>query len=248
MLDFKKIAETPIVDVAKMLSLSLTDKGEQWVGTCPISKVNNATAFKITPSKNRFICFCSACKKLDKQGGDCIEMVRRVMNLPSTKDAAQHIVTTLGAPEKTEAKTGFDPLSYLESLDTASDQLTHLGISPETLRAFKAGYCGRGVNRGKLAVGICDMEGNPKAFVGVPLFETNELLYPKDYRVSYYLGVQLVEEGELHLFDTIKDALHAYENGLRSILILLQPITSDTLTSLQSLMKDRKCTTLEICY
>jgi hypothetical protein len=56
-LDFKAIAATPIADVARLLGFSLTEKGDQLVGPCPISQLTNPTAFKITPSMNRLICF-----------------------------------------------------------------------------------------------------------------------------------------------------------------------------------------------
>lgn len=259
-LDFAKIRDYPITDVASMLGLTLEERGEQLVGTCPISKANNATAFKITPSKNRFICFCSACKKLDKPGGDCIELVRRVRGMTNPRDAAQEIVAHFNKagkavdnpPPRQEVspskQSGFDPLAYLETLALMHDEIDYLGISPQTFRDFKAGYCSKGLNRGRLAVAICNANGEIMSFVGVPLKGDDGLLFPKGTQTPFYMGVQLVGEGELHLFDGILQAMEAYENGIRSLLILLRPITADTLKCLYALMAERNCTTLEICY
>src|SRR5689334_19925850 len=54
---------------------------QQHVGICPISKASNGTAFKATPSINRWACFCTTCKAQEKNHGDVIELVKRVKNI-----------------------------------------------------------------------------------------------------------------------------------------------------------------------
>src|SRR5271170_3621286 len=88
-MDFKQISALPITDLATKLGFNLTPKGDQLVGTCPISQVGGNTAFKITPLMNRFICFCPECKKLTKQGGDNIELMRRLRRCEAREAAAE---------------------------------------------------------------------------------------------------------------------------------------------------------------
>ena len=260
-MDFKQIAETPITNISSLLGLVLTEKqtefGAQLVGQCPISKGTNPTAFKITPSKNRFICFCSDCKKLPKPGGDCIELLARVRRI-STREAAGIISGADKAADTPAQKqevpapsqpTGFDPLSFLAHLDMTHEALTELGLSPDTLKAFKAGYCTKPSLRNRLAVGMVDAQGTLTGFVGVALKgEEPRLQFPKGVKIPFYVCVQLVEEGELHVFNDILQAMSAYEDGLRSMLVLLQPLIPDVLKCLWALMEHRKVMTLEICY
>ena len=256
-LDFAKIRDYPITDIASMLGLKLEEKGDQLVGICPISKANNATAFKITPNKNRFICFCSTCKKLDKPGGDCIELVRRVRGV-DVRQAAHEIELYFtkyrdGAgkaagndrPQQEVAdarkQAGFDPLTYLQTLDTEHDALKGLDILPETLVAFQAGYSSKGLNRGRLAVAWHDMTGTIKSFIGVSLNGDLPLyLMPKGVLTPYWFGCSRVEaEGELRIVPTLLDVLRAFENGCGNCIAPLRPIEPDAITSLYSLMKDK---------
>jgi hypothetical protein len=257
-LDFKAIAATPITDVAKMLGFSLTEKGAQLVGQCPISQSGNTTAFKLTPSMNRFICFCAECKKLPKQGGDCIELVRRFRRLDSHRAAAQEIARHFnGANEaddnpstKQEAASspskpsGFVPLTYLASLDAEHEALSGLDILPETLIQFKAGYSSKGLNRGRLAVAWHDMSGNITMFIGISL--TGDLplyLAPKGMELPYFFGAHaLEEEGELRILPTVLDVMRAVENGADNVICPLRPVDTLSLACLAAIVKRKKLT------
>ena len=256
-LDFNKIRDYPITDVATMLGFKLTEKGDQLVGCCPVSQLMNPTAFKITPSKNRFICFCAECKKFPKQGGDCIEMVRRFRRVEH-REAAAEIAKYFGAgkaadnaPPKQEVSperkpTGFDPLVYLETLDTTHDELTILGISPQTLRDYKAGYSSKGLNRGRLAVAWCDVTGEIRAFIGVALKgESPEYLLPKGFTLPYFFGVDHVREGQLWVLPSVFDVLSSAENGETNVICPIAPTTADALTSLRALLLEKNCT---LCF
>jgi hypothetical protein len=250
-LDFKAIAQTPILDVAKLLGLKLTEKGEQWVGSCPISQTGNATAFKITPKLNRFICFCPECKKFPKQGGDCIELVARMRRV-GHREAAAFISGAGKADDNARPQqevadgrkpSGFDPLKYLASLATEHDALKDLDIMPETLVAFQAGYAGKGPLRGRLSVAWHDVTGEIKVFVGVALNGDLPLYLMGDKNpMPYWFGTHRVEEGELRIVPTILDVMRAWENGATNVICPLAPTNADSLTCLQSLCATKKLT------
>jgi hypothetical protein len=258
-LDFKAISATPITDVARALGFVLTEKGEQLVGQCPISQTGNSTAFKITPSINRFICFCSACRQLPKQGGDCIELVRRFRRIDPKQVhlAAQEVQKLTGgaskvgdnAPQQQEVaedrkSLDFDPLKYLASLDAEHEALSGLDILPETLVHFKAGYCSKGRHRGRLAVAWHDVSGTLRFFIGVALAgEVPRYLAPKNHEMPYWFGVDRVEEAEdLHIVSDVFVVMRAYENGVQNTICPLRPCDPDALESLKGLTLAKKLT------
>jgi hypothetical protein len=51
-------------------------------------------------------------------------------------------------------------------LDASHASLATLGISAETLKAWKAGYSNSGTNRGRLAIALHDRDGNILGFAG----------------------------------------------------------------------------------
>jgi hypothetical protein len=258
-LDFKEITKTPIMDVAAMLGFKLTErqteKGPQFVGLCPISQLMTPAAFKVTPGINRFHCFCAECRKLDKPGGDCIELVRRFRRLASHREAAAEIVrhfqgagkaaenaSSSSGQEASRNSAGFNPLDYLKSLDAQHDALADLDIMPETLIAFQAGYSSKGLNRGKLAVAWHNAEGVPIAFVGVALNgDLPQYLMPKGMPMPYWFGAHRVEEGEpLRILPHVFDVMRAHENGCENVICPLAPTDGDALNSLRALVLEKK--------
>jgi len=256
-LDFSKIREHPIAEVASMLGITLTQKDAQLVGTCPISGAGNRTAFKLTPGMNRFFCFCPECRKLPKPGGDCIELVRRFRKLTNPRDAAAEIAAHFGAgkvadnaPPQQEVEPSrkpadFDPLAYQQSLDPYHDALSD--FDPGVIKELGGGYSVKGLNRQRLVLPIYDETRTIKAFVGIALKgEEPDLLYPKGYKPPFYMGCQNIGEGTLYLSPHPKDMLAAMEGGVTNVLALLRPITADTLVCLTALMRARGCTELEL--
>jgi hypothetical protein len=55
---------------------------------------------------------------------------------------------------------------YAGRLDPSHSALEPLGIAPDTLKAFKAGYASTGLNRGRLALPLYDSKGNLAAYCG----------------------------------------------------------------------------------
>jgi hypothetical protein len=262
LLDFKTIAATPIADVAKMLGFSLAEKVNkegvlQLVGQCPISHSGNGSAFKISPSYNRWICFCAECGKLPKRGGDCIELVRRFRkfdtHLPAAQEIAHHFNGAGKADDNPSPKqeasppskpSGFDPRTYLASLDAEHTALSELDILPETLIAFKAGYCLKGINRGRLAVAWHDMSGNITMFIGVALDGTiPRYLAPKGQELPYFFNVHALEEGEeLRILPAVLDVMRAVESGATNVICPLRVVDNLSLACLTTLVKTGKLT------
>lgn len=265
-LDFKKIAETPILDVATMLGFKLqekqTDKGVQFVGCCPISQLMNPTAFKVTPSLNRFICFCAECKKQDKPGGDCIELVRRFRRLASTKEAAAEIQKHFGAgkaadnaPEKQEAppppkSSGFDPLKYQAGLVADHPALGGLPFSSQTIKDFGGGYASKGVHMGRLALPIYTNEGID-GFLSIPVYKG--ITAPAEELVRFFKGYQPPALFNAHkasepllLCTSILDVLKIWEAGLQDAVCPLVPMSPDFLVLLAAFMGERSIKTLDV--
>ena len=71
----------------------------------------------------------------------------------------------------TNDNQGFDVAAYAAKLDPGAPALAPLGISPETLRDWKAGYSNSGTNRGRLAIALHDRDGNTVGFAGRALGE-----------------------------------------------------------------------------
>jgi len=74
------------------------------------------------------------------------------------------------------------------SLDPANEALKHLGISPDTFRAFNAGFSSSGINRGKLALPLHDRTGKCVAYCGHTLKdESPALTFPNGVNPHEYI-------------------------------------------------------------
>jgi DNA primase len=133
-----------IHDAIQKLVLELKPAGHQLRGFCPQCKAGGDRALVITPDKSLFYCFNA------KLGGDQIALVAHLKEL-TTNEAANWLAGTVPQNNKTKtgsttsppappAKVGFDPEKYAERLDHSHAALEPLGLAPETLQAFKAGY------------------------------------------------------------------------------------------------------------
>ena len=258
MLDFQTIKKTPITDVLSWLGITLRQDGEQLRGHCPISGLIAGRApFIVTPARNAFICFCTSCKALPKQGGDCIELVARIKKIPA-KDAAGQIAAQFNGAGKPADKpseqqepapqsksSGFDPLAYQQTLDPFHDALAD--FDQDTIKELGGGYSSKGLNRNRLALPVKDWEGKIGAFVGIALKgEEPALLFPKDFTPPFYLGADRIAAGTLYLTSTPTEMVNAITAGMTNVLALLRPLNADVLVSLTALMRERNCTTLEL--
>src|ERR1041385_6933878 len=141
-IDFAQLKEgVTIGQVAQMLGLKLTTKGNQSRGPCPACQQGGDRALAIN-AEGKFYCFA------DKKGGDSIALCAHITG-KSQRDAAQQIAThfrfTTGAappaqqPVQPARKSTFDAEAYLAGLDPGNEALQPLGLSCETLRHFRSG-------------------------------------------------------------------------------------------------------------
>lgn len=218
-IDFAELKESAdIVDIAKRLGLELEERGEQLRGECPACG-GGGRSLVITHGKG-FYCFQK------RRGGDVIALVAHVLGLPM-KEAAAWIVgdsTVQGdSTSSTEQyssenstvpgnSTGMEPLGYLK---TDHEALFALGLSPETLEFFGAGYATRGILRGRLCIPIHDPAGEILlGYCGRAVSEDQEplLAFPKNLDPRTVLfNIHRMRAGELYSTNDPLDVLLYFE-------------------------------------
>jgi len=165
-IDFPDLkARVSIEQAAQMLGLNLTKHGSQFRGSCPVHGGGDRTLV-VTPLKG-FYCFG------EKQGGDQISLVAHCRQVP-VRDAAAWMLDGLGgaaskpAREKLPAAPQRPPngLKALDYLQHDHESVKALGLAPETVQAWGAGFAAKGILRGRFAVPIHDREGTLLAYVG----------------------------------------------------------------------------------
>jgi DNA primase len=156
------------------LLASLTRKGMNLAGPCPFCKGSSGRQFQVNLVKNAWYCF--GCK----EGGNILDFVAKKEEV-SIRTAALKLDSWfelgLVAKEKTHAEapahpaetraaspeappaakealpTSNPPLAFtLKTLDPHHESLSSLGFSTETIERFGAGYCGKGLLKGRMAV------------------------------------------------------------------------------------------------
>jgi hypothetical protein len=250
--DFAKIKQSVSIEqVADMLGLKLSPNKDQLRGPCPITKSTDPRSFVITPSKGVFYSF------KEGKGGDALTLVSKVRGC-SIREAAEAISAHFGADKtdvspqpaqqkEKEKKPGFDAERYLASLDPAHASLEPVGVSPETLKAWKAGYSPSGVNRGRLALPIHGKDDSIVGYIGMALSEQQPfLIFPNGIVPSEYIfGSQRVAKGDLYLVRTPLDVLKAWDNGADNVVsFLTEGVTSAQLQYLSALMDEKNIETL----
>jgi DNA primase len=252
--DFQRVKEAATVDhVIRYLGLTLKQHGDTWRGRCHLCKAADDRALVITTSKRLFHCF--KCK----EGGDMLKLVAVSKGLP-VRDAAIELAKSCGVelvpavhkeqvpgtgsgtvPPSPERK-GFDAEKYLAGLDPAHASLESLGVSPDTLRAWKAGFSPTGVNRGRLALPVAARDGTVVAYCGRALSDQQQpaLIFPNGVTPREHIfGADRVKEGELVLVRDPLDVLKAYENGIENVVsFFTEGISSAQLEYLSALMDE----------
>ena len=158
----------------------LRRNGDNLSGACPIHGGHNQTQFRVSLSKNCWICFgdCHA-------GGSIIDFVSRKEGI-GIRDAALLIqdwfnVRADPAPLATQpaerageraVQRSSDPdrnppLKFsLQNLDRTHPYLSLRGLAVETTRTFGLGYCRNGMLAGWIAIPIHDATGQLVAYAG----------------------------------------------------------------------------------
>ena len=154
--------------------------GDSLSGVCPIHGGHNQTQFRVSVSKNCWICFgdCNA-------GGSIIDFVSRKEGI-GIRDAALLIqawfsVRADAAPQATQpverargrvVQRSSDPdrnppLKFsLQNLDRTHPYLSLRGLAVESIRTFGVGYCRNGMLAGWVAIPIHDATGQLVAYAG----------------------------------------------------------------------------------
>jgi hypothetical protein len=253
--DFAGVKErAKIQDVVAWLGLNMKlEKSTTLRGGCPTCGGDRTLA--VTPNHTRTdgsvgSYYCHA----EKKGGDSIGLVAHIKGV-SQHDAAQLLHDRFGGGERREEPAtpakrpverragAYDPNAYAARLDTASELLTPLNVSPSTFQAFQAGYASSGVHRGKLALPLHDREGKLIGHFGRSLKGESPLLSFVNGQnpAEHIFGAHLVTEGDLYIARDPLDVLIAHENGERNVVAFLTDgISAQQWEMISSLMDQRK--------
>jgi DNA primase len=257
--DFAELkTRVSIEQAVQMLGLKLPLHGSQYRGACPTCQTGGDRALVVTPAKGLFYCFAK------RAGGDAIALTAHIRGI-SVKEAADQLDHAFGTvqnststvskshatvPQAPEARKqpAFDPEAYAARLDASHASLAPLGLSAETLKAWKAGYSNSGTNRGRLAIALHDRDGNTLGFAGRALSdEQPALTIPNGINPQEIIfGGDRVEAGTLYLVRDVLDVLRAHESGVQNVVCFLTDITALQVEMLAALMATRHCDTVEL--
>jgi DNA primase len=259
---FVDIADTKqrisISQVVQMCGLVLKSEGQHLRGNCPFCKKERT--FRVTPGAGQDglgMWGCFGCAKR----GDSVALVAylRDMKMPEAArvirdhfglDGARTVPNTSPSPPaKEKRKQPFDMERYLADLATDAEELAALGIEPDTLRAFKAGYCKVGGLRDMLALGVCNGRGELLGFVGRSIeLEAPALKLPKGVGFTLediIFGADRVEAGPLYLATDPVHVLMAHDLGVTNVVsFLTERQTVQQLVDLTTLMEEKRCDTV----
>ena len=181
--------------------------GDSLSGACPIHAGHNKASFRVSTSRNCWICF-GACHA----GGSIIDFVSRKEGV-GIREAALliqdwfHVQSngrsgngrnghkpphTPSAPAPQPPEGENRPLGFaLEHLDHRHPYLAERGLSQETIDTFGLGYCTRGVLAGWIAIPIHNAGGQLVAYAGrwpgTPPDAGPKYKLPKGFRKSLEL-------------------------------------------------------------
>ena len=258
--DFAELKKQVSIDrIFGLLNLKLRQHGDQWRGACPICNQGGDRALVVTVGKGCFYCFSHG------KGGDMIALVAEARGV-APKEAARLIAEHTGtvrdtippspqrtdgshastAPGQPSSPPAFKPLDYLVPDHEA---LAGLGITPETFKAFGAGYAPKGILRGRLALPIHDRAGVLLAYCGRTVKdESPTLIFPNGFDPCQHIfNAERVVDGDLFLVRDPLRVLTACEAGLTNVVAFLtEGINAQQLEHLASLMDERKCEAVEL--
>ena len=175
--------------------------GDSLSGVCPLHQGHNPTQFRVSLSRNCWICFGDC-----HGGGSIIDFVSRMekvgireaglllqdwFNLKPVngKEAPHPVVKDKVIPFGKESNP---PLRFsLGALDGAHPYLQKRGLTAETISTFGLGCCPHGMLRGWIAIPIHDAKGNVVAYAGrwpgTPPEEQPKYRLPRGFRKSIEL-------------------------------------------------------------
>jgi len=219
------------------LLADLTKKGRNLAGPCPFCKGTSARQFQVNLEKNAWYCF--GCK----QGGNVLDFVATregvgvraaalkldswfELGLVGKEPGGATSEAPAEEPPIKELRTSNPPLTFtLKTLDPAHPNLAPLGIGAETLAHFGAGYCTKGLLKGRLAIPVHNRVGELVAYVGLATGdEEPRYLFPPNFHPTLevmnldHLAEFAAEEGPLYLVPEIDGVLRLTESGCVAVL------------------------------
>ncbi len=250
------------------LFAALTRKGKNLAGACPFCKGGSARQFQVNTLKNAWYCF--GCKA----GGNILDFVAKKegvsvhtaalrldswfeLGLMEEKPRAEPpaapaepppAVSVEEPPAPKDLPTENPPLTFtLKTLDPCHEGLAPLGLQTETIEHFGAGYCGKGLLKGRMAIPIHSPRGELLAYAGLAIEEGASPRYlfpPKFYPPLEVFNLHRLEEAgdgddPLYLAPEIWGVLRLYEAGFTRALGLfdgsLSPEQEEAITGALSL-------------
>ena len=164
----------------KGLTTTFKKRADQLVGPCPVHGGDNPNAFVINLSKNIWHCFTQC-----NDGGDLVELVRRLDNKKYTQIAA-YLTSLANAPiasarlHQTHMTKAFHPFTKCLTLNPSTPWLNKKGISSATAKCFEAGaYNAAGFLNGCIGVRLHDLQARPIGYAGRRLHPKHVQLYGK---------------------------------------------------------------------
>ena len=229
----------------------LRRSGQNLSGVCPLHHGHNPTQFRVSLSKNCWICFGDC-----HSGGSIIDFVSRVEGI-GIREAALRLHEWFNLPNGAEAKSGGakaqppgslrqealcvikgcnTPLGFtLQDLDETHPYLKSRGLSEETIATFGVGWCAHGSLRGWIAIPIHDCRGRLLAYAGrwpgTPPEGLPKYRLPRGFRKSLELFNQhRAANGPmtdpLVITEGFFGCMHVWQAGYRRVVALMGSVLS----------------------
>ncbi len=229
----------------------LRRSGDHLSGACPLHRGHNPTQFRVSLSKNCWICFgdCHC-------GGSILDLVARMEGIPIHEAglrlqdwfnllprAGQGIgqgqgLTLSSIREKTVRcpPRPNRPLAFtLAPLEPAHPYLKARGLLPETIATFGLGWCPHGSLQGWIAIPIHDAQGRLVAYAGrwpgQPLAGQPKYRLPRGFGKSFELFNQHRAElapkaAPLVVTEGFFGCLHVWQSGYPRVVALMGSVLS----------------------
>ena len=229
------------------LTNRLHRSGDNLSGACPIHAGHNATQFRVSLSRNCWICFGDC-----HGGGSIVDFVSRKEGV-GIRDAALLIQDWFGVfkPNGDEQSSATQPNGHpanevalpqanrplnfeLRNLDRQHPYLGERGVSKETVHTFGLGYCRHGTMAGWMVIPIHNAAGQLVAYAGRWPGEpdgTPKYKLPRGFRKSLELfnlhrALQEPHEIPLVVVEGFFGCMKIWQAGFRRVVALMGSMLS----------------------
>jgi DNA primase len=221
----------------------LRRSGDSLSGVCPLHQGHNPTQFRVSLSRNCWICFgdCHA-------GGSIIDFVSRMEKVGireaglllqdwfNLKPVNGREIPKPAAKVVPFRKESNPPLCFsLGALDGAHPYLQKRGLTAETISTFGLGCCPHGMLRGWIAIPVHDANGKVVAYAGrwpgTPPEEQPKYRLPRGFRKSIELFNQhrAVQESPVEPLVVVEGffgCMRVWQAGHRRVVSLMGSLLS----------------------